>query len=173
LNGITVSDYSNITVANNIIYSNVNNGIDVYYAGDTYVTVVNNIIGANGKYGIYRFGAGLVYNSFNTIYANGTANYYNLSAGLGDIFQDPSFIDTSVGNFVLMATSTSKNVGRPGAADADPDNSRNDMGAYGGPDAAGFWPYPQGGPIITNLTLEPTAIQKGGTVTIKATGSVQ
>jgi len=111
--------------------------------------------------------------SYNNVYSNTSANYSGVNAGTGDISQNPLFIDSSNGNFALQSTSPSIDTGRPGSADADPDGTRNDMGAYGGPDAASFWPYPAGAPIITNLTATPTSVPKGGTITINATGEIR
>lgn len=176
-NGIEISSNSKETIANNVISNNVLSGIATNYTGFTTPSsqpnIFNNILSTNGKYGIGVYVTGTITISYNNVYANVSGNYSGCSAGTGDISQSPAFVDAPTGNFTLLSTSTSKNAGRPGSADADLDGSRNDMGAYGGPDAVSFWPYPQGTPIITNLTATPTAVQKGGTITIKATGAVQ
>lgn len=163
------------TIINNVIANNMDKGIETNSCSNNFpdnVTVTNNIV-FNNKYGLY-LGSEAEYILYNNVYSNVPGgNYYGCSAGTGDISQNPLFIDSSNGNYVLQSTSPSKNAGTPGSADADPDGTRNDMGAYGGPDAAGFWPYPPGAPIITNLTVTPTTVQKGETITINATGEIR
>jgi hypothetical protein len=199
-NGIYIGTNTNSIIRNNLIISNggsgilftttdttlmstiINNVISYNTASGIYgnsccgvneqVYIHDNIINNNGAYGIYGHFINVI-NTYNDVYGNTTSNYsIDDAAGTGDISQNPLFIDSTNGNFALQSSSTCKNAGRTGSADADPDGSRNDMGAYGGPDAAPFWPYPQGSPIITNLSATPTAVQKGGTITIQATGSV-
>jgi hypothetical protein len=166
------------SIYNNIISYNVRNGINSNQSvssccvSNPLMNIANNIIFSNGNYGLNLFYADETI-SYNNVYSNLAGNYYSCSAGLGDISQNPQFIDSSNGNYALQSSSTSINAGTQGSADADPDGTRNDMGAYGGPDAAGFWPYPPGAPIITNLTISPTSVQKGGTITINATGEIR
>jgi hypothetical protein len=169
------------SIFNNIISYNAQDGIYAY-GNSTYPTgVTSNIITNNGRYGIYffNFGGTASSTSYNNVYSNGVSAYYRGfynnagSPGPGDITQNPLYIDATTANYVLQVTSPCKNAGSPGSADNDPDGSRNDMGAFGGPGAAAFWPYPQGSPIISSLTASPTSVQKGGTITINATGMVQ
>ncbi len=49
----------------------------------------------------------------------------------------------------------------------DPDNSQNDIGAYGGPWATGCF---FGGPVVTELSVSPGAVEEGTPVTIRAKG---
>ncbi len=159
------------TITNNVIADNSIEGIRSSGGSNTSITVTNNIIFRNGHCGL-NLGSTIENISYNDVYANIYAPYCYCSIGTGNISENPEFIDPSNGNYVLKSTSSCIDAGTPGLADADPDGTRNDMGAYGGPDAAAFWPYPPGAPIITNLTVTPTSIQKGGTMTIKATGEV-
>jgi nitrous oxidase accessory protein NosD len=165
------------TITNNVIAYNASHGIRSD-SNDNYtsITVTNNIIFSNGMFGL-SLTSDRENISYNNLFANISGNYNGCSAGTGDISINPCFIDPLSGNFVLSRStppciSTCINGGTPGSADADPDGTRNDMGAYGGPDSTPFWPYPQGAPIITNLTVTPTSVQKGGTITIDATGEV-
>ncbi len=170
-NGIT-SDHNycgvvtTSSIVNNVIASNNNDGV----YSDKGVSLANNIIINNGGYGIH---ACSTINSYNNIFANTSGSYSGVSAGTGDISQNPVFVDATNGNYTLQSTSPCRNAGSPGIADNDPDGTRNDMGAFGGPDAAAFWPYPAGTPIITTLTATPTSVQKGATITINATGQIQ
>lgn len=83
---------------------------------------------------------------------------------------EPNFFDAAAGNFILKAPSAAINTGRSGASGLDPDGTVPDVGAYGGPGAADFWPYPAGGPTITDLQVTPV-VSQGAKVSIKATAT--
>lgn len=51
---------------------------------------------------------------------------------------DPQMVDPAHGDFTLELTSPAIDAGNPDAAYDDPDGTRNDLGAFGGPD--GLWP---------------------------------
>jgi len=53
--------------------------------------------------------------------------------GIGNIFSDPQFMSVDNNNFRLAQGSACINAGNPAPEYNDPDGSRNDMGAYGGP----------------------------------------
>jgi hypothetical protein len=158
-----------LSIINNVISYNAQNGVYGKAYGSV-VGLINNIISNNGGYGIAEVSS----NSYNNVYSNVSGNYYSgIVAGTGNLSVNPLFIDAANGNYALQSTSPCKNAGSPGPADNDPDGTRNDMGAFGGPDAASFWPYPLGAPIITNLTATPSSVPKGATMTINATGEVK
>lgn len=117
-----------ITVENNTISHNGYNGI---YASESAAVVVNNIISFN-FYGYYQSNSGLSVLSFNDVFGN-SLNYRNISPGLGDISENPLFVDAKKYNFHLKKGSPAIDAGSP--AILDPDGSRSDMGAFGGPGA--------------------------------------
>ena len=70
-----------------------------------------------------------------------TFNYSNLPlsvSGTGNITTDPFFRDPSVDDFTLLSTSQCIDAGDPDESYNDPDGTRNDMGASGGPDSVWF-----------------------------------
>jgi len=168
----------NLSILNNTIVSNVSDGIHLEVTGmspSCTAVVAGNVIAFNGGYGLYdyaRYGTTANFISYNDVFTNSAGNYYSVSAGLGDISENPQFINQVAGNYALSSNSSCINTGREGSPYNDPDGSRNDMGAYGGPDCAGFWPYPPGAPIISNISATPTSVAKGSPVTINATGEV-
>lgn len=70
-------------------------------------------------------------------------SYYHISylapyPGVGNIYNDPLFISTSEYNFHLKPYSQCRNLGSPLPGMIDPDGTRNDMGAFGGPSTTHF-----------------------------------
>ena len=158
-----------VTLINNTIIYNALDGIHV---DADFISIKNNIIAFNGGRGI-DLGSGNEQIAYNDVYGNTKGSYYGCSSGMGDISLNPKFIDPNAGNYALRSDSPCKDSGSPGTMYNDPDGTRNDMGAYGGPESVAFWPYIPGGPVITDLSVTPASIQKGGKITIRATGRVQ
>ncbi len=128
--GISIS--SAAQVINNTVANN-NNGM--YDSGGWLPTIMNNVVTGNSNIGL-----GCVNNSvptdfsYNDVWGNGN-NYHNCSAGPGSISEDPVYVDESNGDYHLDVGSSCIDAGNPAAQYNDPDGSRNDMGAYGGPGA--------------------------------------
>jgi hypothetical protein len=176
-------DQANANVFNNVIAKSIQSGV---YAQDyAYVTATNNII-VNNENGIFSVGncgcccenINEIYSSYNTYFDNNVHRFEqdgdnNTLTTFNDVDDvDPLFIDNVSGDYHVQAASTTRNTGSPAAADKDPDGTRNDKGAYGGPGAIGFWPLP-GLPIVTGLTITPSTVATGGTISIQATGKSQ
>lgn len=159
-------DNSTITLINNTIA--YNNGSGISSGNNSYISVHGNIIVYNGEYGIVSADN----NSYNDVYGN-NVNYLGCSSGTGDISLPPTFIDQYAGNFALQSTSNCIDSGIPGEPYNDPDGTRNDMGAYSGPNSAAFWPYVPDGPVVTEIQVTPASVPRGGTITIQAKGRVQ
>ncbi|MCK5241859.1 hypothetical protein KAR34_05345, partial [bacterium] len=51
----------------------------------------------------------------------------------GNISSDPLFINETARNYHLNSGSPANDAGNPDSAYNDPDDTRNDMGAFGGP----------------------------------------
>lgn len=60
-------------------------------------------------------------------------DYVNVLHGKGDISKDALFASGAKSGFRLTKDSPAIDAGDEGKADNDPDGTRNDMGAYGGP----------------------------------------
>jgi parallel beta-helix repeat protein len=69
--------------------------------------------------------------SYNNVWGNYQGSYYNTSAGTGDISANPQFEDPASGDYHLKLDSQSINSGHQDLY--DPDCTRSDQGAYGGP----------------------------------------
>jgi hypothetical protein len=54
----------------------------------------------------------------------------------------------------------------------DPDGTRNDIGAFGGPESRGYFVNPNDGPTVRNVTA-PAVVRKGESIRIEATGAVR
>ena len=145
-------------IQHNVVYGNGFNGI---VGGDVFDS---NIVANNGNVGISATGA---IANYNAVFGN-TNN--NSASGTGNIFVDCLFVGPY---YVLEDSSPCKDAGNPSPGLLDVDGSRSDMGVYGGPRAAAFWPYGSGGPVITDLTVDPVIVPRGGTLSINATGEIR
>ena len=170
----STSTFATSTITNNTIIYNNGSGVSISHYYETLVGVANvngNIIAYNGQSGL-NLDIKNKNISYNNIY-NNTSNYNNCTAGTGDISINPLFIDQGGGNYALLTASNCIDKGIPGEPYNDPDGTRNDMGAYSGPNAAAFWPYVPRGPVVTEVDLTPASVPRGGTLTIRANGRVQ
>jgi beta propeller repeat protein/parallel beta-helix repeat protein len=166
-------------IHNNIIDGNTGYGINL--SADAGATVINNTIAGN-KDGIHSNGQGMqllnniiawnsnvgfsanhkpIQNGYNNLWGNGR-NYEAATAGEGDLSVDPLFVDSANGNYRLRADSPLLDAGHPDPQYNDPDGSRNEMGAYGGP-----W-------AVANLSrvtvsISPINPQGGETVNVQIT----
>ncbi|MQY80473.1 MAG: T9SS type A sorting domain-containing protein [Bacteroidetes bacterium] len=113
---------------------------DCYYAG---AIVMNNIIhiknDPNG--GGIVCGSEPVDCSYNNIIAN--RSYENCEPGDGSLSEEPVFRQEWPNDFRMASGSPGVDAGNPGSEFNDRDGTRNDMGAFGGPD-----------PIEQNLLIE-------------------
>jgi parallel beta-helix repeat protein len=131
--GIDIS--SDPTVINNTIAFNAT-GIDD--GGGYGPVVMDNIVTNNSRYGVYAVGLQPQL-TYNDAWGNDT-NYRNCTPGIGSDSADPAFVDTATRDFHLQPGSPCINAGNPAAQYNDPDGTRNDMGAYGGPGAPALLP---------------------------------
>jgi hypothetical protein len=170
--GVVGEGGASLLVRNNTIIDNGSDGVRAN--GDcggpsAVATVENNIIAGNARCGVERCFASVVV-AKNDLW-NNAAGPCAPTADLTPV--EPGFLDAAAGNHTLASNSPLIDAGRNLAALQDPDGSRNDVGAYGGPGAADFWPYPASGPIIEELSITPSSVPQGGTITIRATGRIR
>lgn len=123
-----------ITIVNNVIADNYF-GLNISdpLAGTIYIK--NNIITGNEVRGVTLNSASFPPPalSYNNVWNNGTANFFNCSQGTGGFSSDPLFRDPENGDYHLTTGSPCIDTGDPDPAYNDINGTRNDMGAYGGP----------------------------------------
>lgn len=162
-------------IYNNTIVSNSKHGVSIdcggFYPSDIYIR--GNIIAFNGSYGVSGYGYNGGVHSYNNVFSNLDGDYGDNKLDDSEIAENPRFIDKDNGNYILKSDSPCIDSGRPSEVYNDPDGTRNDMGAFAGPDAAAFWPYIAGGPTVSDISVTPASVPQGGTITIEATGRVQ
>jgi hypothetical protein len=132
----------------------------------------NCIAASNGASGFYSEASGCPSTIYCDAYGN-SLNNYECGTPATCKSANPLFVDPDTGDYRLQSGSLCRNAGSPDAADRNPDGSRNDMGAYGGPAAAGFFNGYGSGPVVTDLFVTPGAVPIGGTFSIEATGKAQ
>ncbi|MCI0533708.1 MAG: hypothetical protein L0Z50_00620 [Verrucomicrobiales bacterium] len=89
------------------------------------------------------------------------------------VVADPQFVDAARGNYALKDSSRVRDKGRSGSGALDPDGTQADLGAYGGPEAASLWPYPSNGPVVRNLTVGQSVVQRGEKIKINASATTR
>jgi len=154
-----VAPMSDSTVRNNIIYKNIVTGITAHRLA--HYGVQNNPMSNNTFYN-------------NLINGNGDdiAVFTNITKVNGNILPTPEFVNRNTGNYRLQSTSPCINAGVTSPIFNDPDGSRNDIGAYGGPGSASFWSSLDV-PVITSFAVTPSSVSQGETITLKATGIIR
>jgi parallel beta-helix repeat protein len=131
---------SSPSVHNNTVSGNLQIGVRIGNCNAP--DVRNNIVTGNGPYGVGLIGGSAIL-AYNDVWGH-TNDYYRCIPGEGSLSAPPIFV--APGNYRLNAASACRDAGDPGATFNDPGDTRNDMGAYGGPDAflpkALYW-YPR------------------------------
>lgn len=151
----------------------INCGKNGFYTNANYnISITNSIFFNNSGTAIVNEVGASITSSYNIFWNNSGGKYggnSEITIGDGNLSQDPLFIDVN-SNYHLSENSPCINAGKPGLPFLDPDGTRNDMGAYGGPYAnmSGFI-----GPVINNLEIYPKVVEQGDTITIKAKGIIR
>jgi len=186
-----------VIVYNSVFVSNGGSGVymHLYLCGNywcpPFLTLRNNILISNAAYGVQaRYDSALggperVNLDYNDCVGNLTANYHPAFLCAGGVYScgghsisiAPEFVGGTgpVCNkdFRLDTGSPCKDAGDPGMGWLDPDGTRNDIGAYGGPGAQRFYTNPNDGPMVRDLELPQGMVPKGETFIIRATGAVR
>ncbi len=166
---------ANTKIVNN---TSADNGADGIYASRRkgFTSIFNNLVLRNGGVG---FGSSespwmeIVFGDYNCVYANTQGNMGRwTSLGEHTITTDP-LVDVRTHYRFTSQSSPAVNTGHPSSFYDDPDGSQNDIGAYGGPEAANWWRDPFTGPTVENVTIDPPQVRPGGTVTIRATAKTE
>ena len=111
---------------NNIIIDNAGPGIACAQASPR---LLNNVLMANGGAGIVCEYPGtepvIAYNAF---WQNQPQDIISCTPGVGNVYQDPGFVDVTAVNYRLQAASFLRNAGDPDPTLRDKDGSRSEIG---------------------------------------------
>lgn len=121
-------------IINNTIVSS-GNGIYIVTNINIYADIRNNnLVGAQGStnsVGI-NLGNGTLPVDYNNVWRF-TYPYQGSITGLGNISDDPKFVNEARADYRLRHDSPCRDAGDPSLVYNDPDGTRNDIGAFGGP----------------------------------------
>lgn len=193
-NGLSMSPGAQVRVENCVISSCGSHGIA--YSPPNYeaatLFVANCTIAQNTSFAIHfsttqnatfaRWERNIFYrNGYGPYSYNGSTSSHNCvneerpqqPISPSDITSNPLFFDADTQNYLLRPGSPCIDAGLGGPVYQDPDGTRSDLGAFGGPGAAAFWPYPPGGPLITDLQLREGKVTQGAKLRIHAVGRVR
>ncbi|MDP2209753.1 MAG: right-handed parallel beta-helix repeat-containing protein [Bacteroidota bacterium] len=135
--GIQLGNNAGAVITNNTILIR-EYGSGIWAFSFPYATIQNNIIiGPSFDVGQgFNVNDNPQYQNLSIAYNNVWkffSNYSNLVLGSGNISMDPLFIDFEAGDYRLQPNSPCIDSGDPMSSFSDQDGSRNDMGAFGGP----------------------------------------
>jgi hypothetical protein len=191
------ADAANVFVYNCVFVANGGSGVFlqcyVWNYGNAFgypnLTAYNSVMIRNSRYGVEAGSTGgptlgtirLDCNNYNN---NAMGKYSDLfgpgkpvSPGANSIDVSPEFVggsgDVCGQDLRLAPTSPCRDKGQPGTAWLDPDGTRNDLGAYGGPGAQRFYTFPNDGPFIREVTIPQGMVPYGTTFTIRARAAVR
>jgi len=157
--GLAVQGGGAVHAVNNTFY---NNQVSVQgEAGATVIDVRNNIFANDGVGVLLAEGASLT-SAYNTFDGNGPPVFGGQPGDLA-YARSPGFADADNGNFRIRGDSPVKNAGDPDPIYNDRDDTRNDLGADGGPFGEPDTTAPQ-----AMATFGPTTGQAPLTVTFDA-----
>jgi len=142
LSGMIFHGLASPRVFNNSIVDCVEAGISFFNESNS--EIMNNII-FNSRWGILideSIKAKNAYIAYNDLWQISDYKYFvngigpfNPTPGKGEMSKHPRFNYTEKCDFRLQPVSPCIDKGNPDSESNDPDDSRNDMGAYGGPDS--------------------------------------
>lgn len=130
-----------VKIVNNTIYENGITGLGVVNCTASEVT--GNVVMMSGQDGIYNQGGGVSI-SYNDVLSNGRNDYGGgIQAGMGDISENPLFVNPGIHDFTPTEGSPVINAGNPRVR--DPDGTISDIGAVfynlnARPEIHSYWP---------------------------------
>jgi len=145
--GICCWENSTMVVINNTV---VNCGHSAISQDNSNLTLYNNII-VNNNDGVWVGGTSSILIDYNNVWGNVYDYSGDVSAGAHDISANPLFVN-SLNDFHLQLGSPCIDAGDPDPVYNDKNGTRNDMGAYGGPDGQSYI-YVE--PVIINNKVMP------------------
>ena len=126
--GIGIPSAGNPEIINNTVIVSGNEGFSLFL-GSSQRKVENNI--CVSKYGVSSGNALSEVTNYNDLWCKVPANFILQAT---NILLDPKFVNEDVSDYQLLPDSPCKDAGNPDPIYNDVDGTRNDMGAYGGPD---------------------------------------
>ena len=128
--GITLGEGAVSTIQNVTSWGNQGAGLVLVNCGA--VSVQDTIFADNGA-GLSASGCQAASFTYSLVFDATSSGTWSPPLGSGNLSADPLLTDPASGDFTLQRLSPAKDAGAPSGV--DPDGSRADMGAHGGPDA--------------------------------------
>ena len=172
--GAIVAGYGNINIMNSLMTNN--SGVKSFDFSSEAGNIINTTLA--GNYGLFSAVSSamtiqncIVWNTTsesNDLGMIGTVNYTNsayLMPGTGNTAVNPLFQNPALGDYHLRLGSPCIDAGNPDPSYNDPDDTRNDMGFYGGPQGTSYT-YNDAPPIIEEVILFPNYVGSDEAVNI-------
>lgn len=162
--GIRIYTSSHPSIINNTISDNsAPSGGGVQVLDNSDPVFMNNIVSFTiSGAGFEVIGACSPQLSYNLFYGNAGGDYINIAPGIGDITGDPAYVGGIPFDYHLTGLSAAINMGNPNPIFNDPDQTRNDIGAFY---------YPIGPPMPVELRSFSAAVVEDGVTLTWCTAS--
>ncbi len=129
--GVRAGNSSTLTFTNSVFDGNGIVGLLMLNAN---LTLANSIVTNHTQFGVsMENGSATFTSSFNTYHSNASDLGFYAALGPSDSTQDPEYSDPATNDYALSTGSPAIDAGNPATVYNDPDGTRNDKGAYGGP----------------------------------------
>ncbi len=141
-----------IRLENTLLLGSTGAGYGAVFLTGVGSVVLSNCVVAGNAHGGVAGSAAAFAADHNVLWNNVGGHYVGLTGGAHDILADPGFCSPAVGDYALALHSPCLDRGDPDPARLDPDGSRADIGAYGGPGSTPVAPA-----AVTQLSLTELA----------------
>jgi hypothetical protein len=142
-----------IRLENTLLLDGAGTGFGSVFMTGAGSVVVRNCVVAGNAHGGLAGSAAVFAGDHNVLWDNPGGDYVGLTGGAHDILAEPGFCDAAAGDYALALHSPCLDRGDPDPACLDPDGSRADIGAYGGPGCTPVAPAAVAQLSLTRLAL--------------------
>ena len=147
-----------VRIENTLLLDSAGTGFGCVFLTGVGSTVLRNCVVADNAHGGLAGSTASFVGDHNVLWNNPGGDYVGLTGGAHDILAEPGFCAAAAGDYALALHSPCLDRGDPDPACLDPDGSRADIGAYGGPGCTPVAPAAVAQLSLTQVALTGVAL---------------